>query len=67
MERRDMDRIQTMVQELAPELKKLALDIHDNPEMGNQEFKACRWQLDLLKKYGFETCADSTHYGVNAY
>ncbi len=57
MEQRDMDRIQTMVQELAPELKKLALDIHDNPEMGNQEFKACRWQLDLLKKYGFETCA----------
>ncbi|MFR9192552.1 MAG: amidohydrolase [Anaerovoracaceae bacterium] len=56
MEQRDMDRIQTLVKELTPELKKLALDIHENPEMGNQEFKACRWQIDLLNKYGFETC-----------
>ncbi len=56
MEQKDkaMDRIQTIVNELAPELKELALKIHDNPELGNQEYKACRWQLDLLKKYGFE-------------
>ena len=51
MEQRDMDRIQTLVKELTPELKKLALDIHENPEMGNQEFKACLWQIDLLNKY----------------
>lgn len=56
MEQRDMGHIQTLVKELTPELKKLALDIHENPEMGNQEFKACRWQIDLLNKYGFETC-----------
>ena len=51
MEQRDMDRIQTLVKELTPELKKLALDIHENPEMGNQEFKACRWQIDLLNEH----------------
>lgn len=51
---KDMSRIQTIVGELAPELKDLALKIHDNPELGNREYKACQWQLELLKKYGFE-------------
>lgn len=46
--------IEETAKELALELKKLALDIHDNPELGNQEFKACGWQADLLRKYGFE-------------
>ena len=46
--------IEETAEELAPELKKLALDIHGNPELGNQEFKACGWQADLLRKYGFE-------------
>ena len=49
------DDFRTLIEEtaeaLAPELKKLALDIHDNPELGNQEFKACGWQADLLRKY----------------
>lgn len=52
------DDFRTLIEEtaeaLAPELKKLALDIHDNPELGHQEFKACGWQADLLRKYGFE-------------
>ena len=47
-------RIEETADVLAPELKKLALDIHDNPELGHQEFKACGWQADLLRKYGFE-------------
>ena len=46
--------IEETAKELAPELKKLALDIHDNPELGHQEFKACGWQAELLRKYGFE-------------
>ncbi|MGN1413505.1 MAG: M20 family metallopeptidase [Anaerovoracaceae bacterium] len=46
--------IEETAEALAPELKKLALDIHDNPELGHQEFKACGWQADLLRKYGFE-------------
>ncbi len=52
------DDFRTMIEEtaesLAPELKKLALDIHDNPELGHQEFKACGWQAEMLRKYGFE-------------
>ncbi len=55
MEQKDLNRVQEIVAEIAPDLKKLALDIHANPELGNQEFKACQWQVELLKKYGFET------------
>lgn len=51
----DMERIAEIVAELAPELRKLTLDIHDNPEVGGQEYKALAWQVELLNKYGFET------------
>ena len=54
MEERIIRRIDEIAKELTPELRKLALDIHDNPELGNQEFKACQWQTELLEKYGFE-------------
>lgn len=50
----DLSRINTFVDKLAPELIKLALDIHDNPEVGGEEFKAMNWQKELLEKYGFE-------------
>ena len=53
MEEKLLKRIDEIVNELKPELKKLAFDIHDNPELGNQEFKACKWQTELLEKYGF--------------
>lgn len=58
MDNKDFERTKEIVADLAPELKKLALDIHDNPEMGRKEFQACKWQMDLLQKYGFETEAD---------
>lgn len=45
--------IEEKVDALTPELKKLALDIHANPELGLQEEKACQWQCDLLERYGF--------------
>lgn len=54
MENKDLERLQEIVTELAPELKKLALDIHENPELGRKEVKACKWQMELLEKYGFE-------------
>ena len=53
MEERLLKRIDEIVEGLEPELRKLALDIHDNPELGNQEFKACQWKTELLEKYGF--------------
>ncbi len=46
-------KIEERTKALKPELQELTLRIHDNPELGNQEFKACRWQMELLSKYGF--------------
>lgn len=47
------DRIEEITAGLVPELKKLALDIHANPEPGRKEHQACQWQMELLKKHGF--------------
>lgn len=44
MEHNSLKRIDEIVKSLEPELKELALKIHANPELGNQEFKACRRQ-----------------------
>ena len=51
---KDQERVSKIIDALAPELKTLALNIHDNPELGLQEFKACAWQKELLTKYGFQ-------------
>ncbi len=52
------DKVSRIMDDLKPELKKLALDIHNNPELGGEEKKACRWQTELLTKYGFEVTPD---------
>lgn len=46
---------QKTVESLSSELKELALNIWNNPEIGLEEHTACRLQIELLKKYGFET------------
>lgn len=51
---KDRQQIDRIVDELAPELIKLSKDIHANPEIGMQEFKAYAWQVELIKKHGFE-------------
>ena len=60
------ERIEEVTAALAPELKKLALDIHANPELGGQEHRACGWQAALLEKYGFSVsknfCGIETAY-----
>ncbi len=38
----------------ADTLKRLALKIHSNPELGFEEKKACAWQMSLLKRWRFE-------------
>ncbi len=48
------DRAIKITDQLMPDLEELALKIHANPEIGLEEEKACAWQVDLLKKYGFE-------------
>ena len=59
MEQRILDKIDAVIQQAAPELKELALKLHANPELGHEEFKACQWQVELLRKYGFEA---ADHY-----
>ncbi len=46
---------QSTIDSLSSDLKELALNIWNNPEIGLEEHTACRLQVDLLKKYGFET------------
>lgn len=46
--------IEEVIEKITPELKELTLKIHDNPELGMQEFNACKWQCELLSKYGFD-------------
>lgn len=42
------------INEITPELNELSLEIYNNPELGYEEFKACRLHTDILRKYGFD-------------
>lgn len=55
MDKEIMKHIEYVTEQITPELKELAINIHNNPELGMDEYKACRWQMDLLSKYGFDT------------
>lgn len=46
--------IHQSIQMIRGELFELASKIHANPEIGFEEKKACAWQVELLKKWGFE-------------
>ena len=54
MDQMILDKIDAALCQAAPELKELALKLHANPELGHEEFKACQWQVELLRNYGFE-------------
>ncbi len=47
------DKVIELINALTPELNELSLEIYKNPELGYEEFKACKLHTDLLKKYGF--------------
>ncbi len=49
-----LKQINQIVENIEPELRTLALEIHANPELGLEEYKACKLQVELLKKYGFQ-------------
>ena len=61
-----MERIDAIVNNLDPEIRELAKNIFNHPELGKQEVKACEWQCRLLSKYGFEVekgfCGIPTSY-----
>jgi len=52
----DMDARETIthaVEELAPRLKEIALDIHAHPELGHEEVRACGLWTGFLKEHNF--------------
>jgi len=50
----DKDTISAAIDELAPRLKELALEIHANPELGMQEHKAAKLLSGALDEQGFD-------------
>lgn len=46
--------IHESIKAIKEELFELSQKIHANPELGFKEVKACAWQIELLKKWGFE-------------
>ncbi len=43
-----------LIDQLTPELNELSLQIYNNPELGYEEFLACKLHTDILRKYGFD-------------
>lgn len=66
MEETIIRQVEEIVTKIDPEIRKLAKDIFNNPEVGKTEVKACEWQTQLLSEYGFEIekgfCDISTSY-----
>jgi amidohydrolase len=46
--------VTNLTQDLRQELIEISEYIFENPELGNEEFKACKAHVDILKKHGFE-------------
>ena len=55
--------ISDTVDVLKDELIRLSHDIHDHPEIGFREFKACRWQKEFLARHGF--AVENPFYGMD--
>lgn len=49
----NLEKIDHILNEIQDELKSMALEMHANPELGLQEYRACALQKNLLEKYGF--------------
>ncbi|MDI6707366.1 MAG: M20 family metallopeptidase [Bacillota bacterium] len=49
-----IDKVLDIAQELKQELVEVSEFILENPELGYEEFMACKAHVDLLKKHGFE-------------
>lgn len=62
----DYEMIAEKAKSITEELKDMSHYIHDNPELGLKEHKACNVQVELLKRYGFEVekgmCGFDTAY-----
>ena len=47
-------KVMEFIDSITPELNELSLEIYNNPELGYEEYKACKLHTDILKKYGFD-------------
>ena len=47
------EKIKSLLEQIGPELDDLSRKIYENPELGGQEYEACRLHTELLRKYGF--------------
>ncbi|WP_326908096.1 M20 family metallopeptidase [Sedimentibacter sp. MB31-C6] len=47
------EKVLDLIDKLEPELNDLSLEIYNNPELGYEEFKACKLHTEILRKYGF--------------
>lgn len=47
------ERVLELINKITPELNELSLEIYNNPELGYEEFTACKLHTELLKKYDF--------------
>ncbi len=52
------EKVLELINKLSPELNELSLEIYNNPELGYEEFKACKLHSELLMKYGFNVQAN---------
>lgn len=50
----ELKTLQNIIAEQAPLIREVSDKIYHNPELGFKEHKAAAWQIELLKKWGFE-------------
>ena len=50
--------VKERLEAVKPEIVAMVKDMHDNPELGHQEFHAMQLQAALLEKYGFTVETD---------
>lgn len=47
------DKVLEIINKITPELNELSVAIYNNPELGYEEFAACKLHTEILKKHGF--------------
>ncbi|WMJ77173.1 MULTISPECIES: M20 family metallopeptidase [unclassified Sedimentibacter] len=48
------EKVLELIKNITPDLNNLSLEIYNNPELGYEEYEACRLHTELLQKYGFD-------------
>ena len=58
------EKINSFIDDNIEDYKKIALEIHDNPEVSNYEFKSCKILSDKLIQEGFDVKNLDGAYGL---